>query len=78
MSFLKKESEPKEIIIEESAEDRFDTIMKLVKDLNREEYDKLKKAMDYGYEACQLLSEIDRVEEVGEDIDDEDLIYNEV
>ena len=36
---------------EEPAEVRFDAMMNLVKDLSRRDYNKLKKAMDSGYNA---------------------------
>lgn len=41
------------------SEERFDAMMGLVKDLSRKDYNKLKKAMDSGYEAYQIVRGID-------------------
>lgn len=38
---------------------RFDAMMDLVKDLSRKDYNKLKKAMDSGYEAYQIVRGIE-------------------
>ena len=41
------------------SEERFDAMMGLVRDLSRKDYNKLKKAMDSGYEAYQIVRGID-------------------
>ncbi len=43
----------------EPAEVRFDAMMNLVKDLSRKEYNQLKKAMDAGYNAYQIMRGIE-------------------
>lgn len=44
---------------EDPSEVRFDAMMDLVRDLSRKDYNKLKKAMDSGYEAYQIVRGID-------------------
>lgn len=40
-------------------EERFDSMMTLVKDLSRKDYNRLKEAMDLGYNAYQKVRNID-------------------
>lgn len=46
-------------VMEDPSEERFDAMMGLVRDLSRKDYNKLKKAMDSGYEAYQIVRGID-------------------
>lgn len=49
----------KRIDFVDPSEERFDAMMGLVRDLSRKDYNKLKKAMDSGYEAYQIVRGID-------------------
>ena len=51
---------------EEPAEERFDAMMNLVKDLSRKDYNKLKKAMDSGYNAYQIVRGLEALDEDSE------------
>lgn len=42
---------------------RFDSMMNLIKDLPRADYNRLKKAMDLGYEAYQTVKNVKTVDE---------------
>lgn len=44
-------------------EERFDNMMKLVKDLPKTEYNRLKKAMDLGYESYQIVRNVKTTDE---------------
>lgn len=44
-------------------EERFDNMMKLVKDLPKTEYNRLKKAMDLGYESYQIVRNVKTADE---------------
>lgn len=58
-------------ILESVAEQRFDDMMKLIKDLPRADYTRLKDAMDLGYNAYQKVKNVKTEEEKElEDIDD--------
>ena len=61
--FKKKESE---FYTEEPAEVRFEAMMNLVKDLSRKDYNRLKKAMDSGYEAYQTIRNLDALDDDSE------------
>ena len=65
MCFTRKKKEP-EIFGEDPVEVRFDARMNLVRDLTRKDYNKLKKAMDSGYEAYQIVRGIDGVDDANE------------
>jgi hypothetical protein len=54
----RKKSEPR-FFEEDPAENRFDAMMDLVKDLSRKDYNRLKEAMDLGYNAYQKVRNID-------------------
>lgn len=54
----RKKSEPM-FFEEDPAENRFDAMMDLVKDLSRKDYNRLKEAMDLGYNAYQKVRNID-------------------
>lgn len=58
MSIFKKKEGPK-FFEEDPSEIRFDQMMDLVRDLDRKDYNRLKKAMDAGYEAYQIVKGID-------------------
>ena len=58
-------------ILESVAEQRFDDMMKLIKDLPRADYTRLKDAMDLSYNAYQKVKNVKTEEEKElEDIDD--------
>lgn len=65
MCFSRKKKEP-EIFVEDPVEVRFDAMMNLVRDLTRKDYNKLKKAMDSGYEAYQIVRGIDGIDDANE------------
>ena len=58
MCFLRKKKQS-EYFIEDPAEQRFDAMMELVKDLTKRDYNRLKDAMDLGYTAYQKVRNID-------------------
>ena len=66
MCFLRHKSKEPEIFVEDPVEVRFDAMMNLVRDLTRKDYNKLKKAMDSGYEAYQIVRGIDGVDDSNE------------
>lgn len=66
MRFSRKKKNEPEIFIEDPVEVRFDAMMNLVRDLTRKDYNKLKKAMDSGYEAYQIVRGIDGVDDANE------------
>lgn len=45
------------------AEERFDKMMELIKDLPRADYNRLKSAMDLGYDAYQKVRNVRTVDE---------------
>ena len=53
-----KRKSKKERILESVAEQRFDAMMSLIKDLPKRDYDKLKEAMDLGYQAYQKVKNV--------------------
>lgn len=58
MSIFKKKSSV-EYFVEDPVENRFDSMMALVKDLSKADYKRLKKAMDLGYDAYQTVRNIE-------------------
>lgn len=54
----RKKNEPM-FFEEDPVENRFDAMMDLVKDLSRKDYNRLKEAMDLGYNAYQKVRNID-------------------
>lgn len=50
-------------ILESVAEQRFDAMMDLIKDLPRADYNRLKQAMDLGYEGYQKVKNVKTEEE---------------
>lgn len=56
--FKKKKQSPL-FFEEDPAEERFGSMMDLVKDLSRKDYNRLKEAMDLGYNAYQKVRNID-------------------
>ena len=64
----RKEEKLKSVI-----EQRFDDVMKLIRDLSRPDYKRLKEGMDLGYEALQKIRSVRSEEEKEfEDINDLD------
>ena len=59
MSIFRKNSEGPTFYSEDPAEERFDAMMDLVKDLSRKDYNRLKEAMDLGYNAYQKVRNMD-------------------
>lgn len=58
-------------VLESVAEQRFDDMMALIKDLPRADYTRLKDAMDLGYNAYQKVKNVKTEEEKElEDIDE--------
>ena len=58
-------------LLESVAEQRFDNMMTLIKDLPRADYTRLKDAMDLGYNAYQKVKNVKTEEEKElEDIDE--------
>lgn len=56
---------------EDPAEERFDLMMDLIKDLPRADYNRLKDAMDLGYSAYQKVRNVKTADEKEvDDIDD--------
>lgn len=65
MSLFRKRNKS-EVFFEDPVEVRFDAMINLVKDLSRKDYNKIKRAMDSGYEAYQIVRGIDDVADVSE------------
>ncbi len=59
MTLFKKKVKTPAFFEEDPAEERFDSMMDLVKDLSRKDYNRLKDAMDLGYNAYQKVKNID-------------------
>ena len=53
----------KKHIVEDPVEQRFDSMMELIKDLPRADYNRLKDAMDLGYNAYQKVKNVKTVDE---------------
>lgn len=51
-------------IIKDPSEARFEAMMNLVKDLDKSDYRRLKKAMDSGYEAYNIVRNIETDDDV--------------
>jgi len=51
-------------VLKDPAESRFESMMDLVKDLNKADYKRLKKAMDSGYEAYTIVRNIETDDDV--------------
>lgn len=62
----------KKRILESVAEQRFDSMMQLIKDLPKADYTRLKDAMDLGYNAYQKVKNVRTVDE--KELDDIDEI----
>lgn len=61
----------KKMVLESVAEQRFDAMMDLIKDLSRPDYNRLLAAMDLGYNAYQKVKNVKTEEEKElEDIDE--------
>lgn len=60
--FKKKMTSP--FFEEDSLDAKFDKLMSWVRDLSRKDYNKVKKAMDKGYDAYQILHGIEPIDEV--------------
>lgn len=54
MRFFRK----KYIALEDPAEARFDAMMELIKDLPKSDYNRLKKAMDLGWQSYQTVRNV--------------------
>ena len=52
--FLRKKKQR----FEDPVEVRFDSMMKLIKDLSKADYNRLKKAMDYGWQSYQTVRNV--------------------
>ncbi|MCR5700212.1 MAG: hypothetical protein K6G49_02150 [Candidatus Saccharibacteria bacterium] len=59
MGFFKRANHGSQFYTEDPAEERFDAMMDLVKDLSRRDYNRIKEAMDLGYNAYQKVRNID-------------------
>ena len=59
MKFLRK----KKRVVADPAEARFDAMMELIKDLPRADYNRLKDAMDLGYNAYQKVRSVKTADE---------------
>ena len=53
----------KKYIIEDPVEQRFDSMMELIKDLPKADYNRLKDAMDLGYNAYQKVRNVKTADE---------------
>lgn len=53
----------KKYIVEDPVEQRFDSMMELIKDLPRADYNRLKDAMDLGYNAYQKVKNVKTLDE---------------
>ena len=62
----------KKRILESVAEQRFDAMMQLIKDLPKADYTRLKEAMDLGYNAYQKVKNVKTIDE--KELDDIDEI----
>ena len=60
MGILRKKKQS-QFFEEDVIDDRFDQMMDLVKDLSRKDYNRLKDAMDLGYNAYQKVRNIDAI-----------------
>lgn len=60
MGILRKKKQS-QFFEEDLIDDRFDQMMDLVKDLSRKDYNRLKDAMDLGYNAYQKVRNIDAI-----------------
>ena len=63
-------------ILESVAEQRFDNMMQLIKDLPRADYTRLKEAMDLGYNAYQKVKNVKTIDE--KELDDIDEIEKSI
>lgn len=52
------------VSLEDPVESRFEAMMTLVKDLTPKDYKRLKKAMDSGYEAYNIVRNIETYDDV--------------
>lgn len=58
MRFRKKRKETEDIV-----EQKFDAMMNLIKDLPKTDYNRLKKAMDLGYDSYQIVRNVKTTDE---------------
>lgn len=58
MRFRKKRKETEDIV-----EQKFDAMMNLIKDLPKADYNRLKKAMDLGYDSYQIVRNVKTTDE---------------
>lgn len=65
--FKRKKKVESEVFIEDPLDSKFDKIMGWVRDPERKDYNKLKKAMDKDYDAYQILHGIEPIEQADED-----------
>ena len=66
----------KKRILESVAEQRFDAMMQLIKDLPKADYTRLKEAMDLGYNAYQKVKNVKTIDE--KELDDIDEIEKSI
>ena len=61
----------KKAVYNDPVEEKFDSMMRLIKGLSRVDYNRLKKAMDLGYDSYQVVRNVKTVDEREvEDIDE--------
>ena len=61
----------KKVTYNDPVEEKFDSMMRLIKGLSRVDYNRLKKAMDLGYDSYQVVRNVKTVDEREvEDIDE--------
>lgn len=61
----------KKAVYNDPVEEKFDSMMRLIKGLSRVDYNRLKKAMDLGYDSYQVVRNVKTVDErETEDIDE--------
>lgn len=61
MSVFKRKHDKSAFFEADVIDDRFDQMMGLVKDLSRKDYNRLKEAMELGYNAYQKVRNIDAI-----------------
>lgn len=75
MGIFKKKKQNVAFFEEEGLDSRYDAMMAWVKDLSRKDYNKLKKAMDSGYDAYQILHGIEPADDMS--VDSSEFILHE-
>lgn len=68
------------IVVEDPVEIRFDAMMELIKDLPKADYNRLKKAMDLGWQSYQTVRNVktDDEKENGDILEAEKVLAKEV